>query len=102
MTDKLEQYPNISEAFFAYSNANPAKVAYSVPQRENRSTWKGVSFAELRSRVAALSNYLRNMGFKPGEMAAIVSNTRPEWMEADLAILVSEGVSVSIYHSLPA
>src|SRR5947208_7925707 len=43
------------------------------------------------------------MGVSPGDRVALLSNTRPEWMEIDFAILACGALTVPIYQSnLPA
>ena len=53
-------------------------------------------------RVSVIARYLQELGVKKGERVAIISNTRPEWLEADLAIQSCGATSVGIYHSLPS
>lgn len=55
----------------------------------------------MAERVSIISRYLKGLGVKKGERIAIISNTRPEWLEADLAIQACGATSVGIYHSLP-
>ncbi len=42
---------------------------------------------------------LLELGIAPGQKVAILANTRPEWVETDLAIYGCGGVSVPIYQS---
>lgn len=42
------------------------------------------------------------LGVKAGDRVAILSDSRPEWVMADLAILTLGGVTVPIYPTLPA
>ena len=46
-----------------------------------------VTYKELLSRVAHFANALRVQGIKKGDRVAILSNTREEWVVADMAIL---------------
>jgi long-chain acyl-CoA synthetase len=48
-----------------------------------------------------LASFLATLGVKSGQSVAILSATRPEWLEADLAIQSLGAVSVAIYQSLP-
>ncbi len=44
---------------------------------------------------------LATLGVKPGDRVALLSESRPEWLIADLAILTSGSVTVPIYPTLP-
>ncbi|MBA2579315.1 MAG: long-chain fatty acid--CoA ligase [Thermoleophilaceae bacterium] len=59
--------------------------------------WLDESYAELEVAVRELSLGLVDLGLEPGDRAAIVAETRPEWTHADLAILSAGLVSVSVY-----
>ncbi len=50
--------------------------------------------------VELIAGGLLNLGLKPGETVAIMSQTRPEWCWSDLAILSCAGVTVPIYPTL--
>lgn len=60
-------------------------------------TWTPISWAEAERQVAALAHSLRQMGLKPGERVALVSENRPEWCIADLAIMAAGCVTVPAY-----
>ncbi|HSL23058.1 MAG TPA: AMP-dependent synthetase/ligase [Vicinamibacterales bacterium] len=68
--------------------------------REGGIDW--LSTAEFFDRVRDLSLGLAAMGLQRGERVVIMSETRPEWIVADLAILTAGGVSVPIYPTLSA
>ncbi len=50
--------------------------------------------------INSISSHLSQHGVTKGSMVAIISNTRLEWMLADLAILSLGAISVSVYQSL--
>jgi long-chain acyl-CoA synthetase len=60
------------------------------------------SAAALRDRAGALGLGLAAMGVRPGDRVAIISESRPEWLEADLAILMRGAVSVPVYPTVSA
>ena len=41
-------------------------------------------------------------GFKPGDVASILSNTVVEWVYADMGVLCAGGVSSGIYPPTPS
>ena len=59
------------------------------------------SYAEVSARVKRIGEALIELGSAPGDAVAILSGTRPEWLEADLGILCAGGATASIYQSLP-
>src|SRR5262249_17621845 len=65
--------------------------------------WQEVSWSVMAERVRALAAGLIEMGVAPGDRIAVLSGTRPEWMEFDFAILACGALTVPIYQSnLPA
>lgn len=64
--------------------------------------WQSVTYAEVGARVGRIRDYLFSVGVRRGDRVAIISSTRPEWMEADLAILSLGAIVVSVYPSLTA
>ena len=63
--------------------------------------WRAISSEEIETCVRRLSLGLRDLGLKPGDRVALLSRNRPEWVEADFAVLSAGGVTVPIYTSLP-
>jgi len=64
--------------------------------------WQPISSEEIETRVRRLSLGLRDIGLEPGDRVALLSRNRPEWIEADFAVLSAGGVTVPLYTSLPA
>lgn len=106
MNKPIDSYSSIPAAFAAAVQANPQANIFSQAQlqqgRSGPRTWVNFTFSEVARRAAALANFLRSHGVQKGDRVAILSNSRPEWMVADLAILSLGCVSVSIYQSLTA
>ena len=63
---------------------------------------KGFSSKEVFERIRDLSLGLSALGVSRGDRVAIVAESRPEWLIADLAILTLGGVTVPIYPTLSA
>ena len=57
---------------------------------------------QLFDEVRDLSLGLGALGVRPRDRVAILSDSRPEWVIADLAILTAGAVSVPVYPTLPA
>jgi long-chain acyl-CoA synthetase len=64
--------------------------------------WKPITVAELGASVKKLSTALRATGVKRDDRVAILSENRPEWTIADLAILTANAITVPIYPTLLA
>lgn len=61
-----------------------------------------LSNTEFFARIRAFSLGLSVLGLRAGGCVAIASESRPEWVLSDLAILTAGGVSVPIYPTLSA
>jgi long-chain acyl-CoA synthetase len=59
--------------------------------------WRAVSWAELGEIAREIGMGLVALGFEPGEVVSILSNTRKEWVYADLGALGAAGVVNGIY-----
>ena len=64
--------------------------------------WQSVTRREVEDRVRAISLGLRELGIRPGDRVAILSETRLDWILADCACLCARVADVPIYPSLPA
>lgn len=102
-SDMFDKHQSIAAAFFDIAERFPNLPAYGYQFENNgrrRTIWK--KFSEVKSIVAKLAVFLRDLGVSTGSPVAILSNTRGEWMEADLGILSAGGTVVSVYQSLLA
>ncbi len=59
--------------------------------------WHSTSWAEAARRVGLIAASLRRMGLQPGDRVMVVSENRPEWCLADLAIMAAGCVTVPAY-----
>jgi len=64
--------------------------------------WLPISSRELSQRVARTARALQAWGIRRGDRVAILSENRPEWSTADLAILLLGAVTVPLYTTLTA
>ena len=60
-----------------------------------------LSTRELFERIRDFSLGLGTLGVEPGDRVAILSDSRPEWVIADLAALTAGAVTAPIYPTLP-
>ncbi len=59
--------------------------------------WRSWSWAQVGQAVREIAGGLMSLGFAPGDTASILSNTVPEWVLSDLAVLSCGGVANGIY-----
>jgi long-chain acyl-CoA synthetase len=83
----------------------PAMVREAVARRGDRvalrqkelGIWRATTWRELGEAVRDIGMGLASLGFAVGDVASVLSNTRREWLLADLGILGAGGVCAGIY-----
>ena len=91
---------NLAELFVKQAERNKNKIAVEYRLRRNE-PYRTISWRHLAITVQAITYGLIELGLKKGDNVAILSNTRYEWANCDLAILSGGGVVVPIYPTLP-
>ena len=97
MADALN---TINKRFAAAARKYPDQPALSAKVHGDKE-WQTIPYADLGNRVRRFALGLRALGIERGDRVALLSENRPEWVIADLAILAAGGVSVPIYPTLP-
>jgi len=64
--------------------------------------WVPISSHQFEQMVARTAHALHDWGIRPGDRVAILSENRPEWPTADMAILALKAVTVPLYTTLTA
>jgi long-chain acyl-CoA synthetase len=59
--------------------------------------WTSISWAEAARRVCLAAEWLRRLGLESGDRVVLVSENRPEWCLADLAVMAAGCVTVPAY-----
>ena len=78
---------------------------YPKPALVGRCTPDGINVASSREFFEQIRDFslgLKGIGVGPGSRVALICETRPEWMVADLGVLTAGAVTVPIYPTLPA
>ena len=70
-------------------------------QSKVQGTFRPISHRELADRVRRVALGLQELGIRPGDRVAILSENRPEWAIADYACLASGLTDVPLYPNLP-
>ena len=94
MARQLERFENLVSLFLARA-ADKGDRPFLWAKREGQ--WRPTSWAEAARQVAALATSLKRLGLEPGDRVALVSENRPEWLIADLAIMAAGCVTVPTY-----
>ncbi len=91
---EFETFPNLVAMFFAR-----ATDLGDTPFLWHRAggSWKSRSWTQTALEVSALAAALKRMGINRGDRVMLVSENRPEWCIADLAIMAAGAVTVPTY-----
>jgi long-chain acyl-CoA synthetase len=86
--------PSLPRLFF-----DQAKALAGQPFLSSKANgaWTALSYATVAGQVQSLAAGLIELGIKPGDRVALVSENRPEWLVADLAIMAVGGITVPAF-----
>lgn len=90
-------FQSFPEMFLHRVSATPDTDAFYYP--DSKEEWKTLRWKEVGERVRAIATGLRSLGLEPEDRAAILCNTRVEWVLADLGISCAAGATTTIYPS---
>ena len=93
--------PTVPQRFAAMAERYPSRPALSSKPPKAKE-WQTLTYAQIAAQVRRVALGLQALGIAPGDRVALLSENRPEWVIADLAILSAGAVSVPIYPTLPA
>jgi len=62
-------------------------------------SYQTMSYGEFKNTCFRVASGLMKKGLKPGDRIAILSQNRPEWVEADAGVLLAGAVNSAIYAS---
>ncbi len=65
--------------------------------RKVNGEWQTISWREVADQVCIFAENLRGLGLKDGDRVMLVSENRPEWCIADLAIMAAGCITVPAY-----
>jgi long-chain acyl-CoA synthetase len=68
---------------------------FLVAKRDGR--WQSLTWREVAEQVCVLAEALRGLGLRDGDRVVLVSENRPEWAIADLAIMAAGCVTTPAY-----
>jgi len=90
----VKTYPNLVSMFFRMAAEQGNRPFL---WRKADGAWVSASWRTVAQHVASLATALRAEGLKPGDVVMLVSENRPEFCIADLAIMAAGCVTVPTY-----
>jgi long-chain acyl-CoA synthetase len=92
--DDFDTSPNLVSLFLARADERSDKPFLTA---KRNGTWQSLSWADAARQVCLAAEALRALGLKAGDRVVLVSENRPEWCIADLAIMAAGLVTVPAY-----
>ncbi len=86
--------PNLVRLFLDRAD-ELGEQAFLVAKRAG--TWQALSWRETAEQVCLLAEALRRLGLERGDRVVLVSENRPEWAIADLAIMAAGCITTPAY-----
>ncbi|WDF72787.1 AMP-dependent synthetase/ligase [Novosphingobium sp. KACC 22771] len=90
----IESSPNLVALFLARADLLAERPFLHAKTAEG---WQAITWAEAARRVVLLAENLVRLGYRRGERIMLVSENRPEWCIADLAIMAAGCITVPAY-----
>lgn len=91
---RVDAAPNLVRLFLDWADEQPDAPFFGF---KVDGAWATMSWGEARDRVAAMAAALLELGVKAGDRVVVVSENRPEWCMADLAIMGAGAITVPAY-----
>jgi long-chain acyl-CoA synthetase len=91
---RFEHFPNLVAMFFARA-AEKGGAPFLWAKKEG--AWRPTSWREAAETVSRLAQALTRLGLRRGDMVMLVSENRPEWCIADLAVMAAGCITVPTY-----
>ncbi len=91
---RYDNWQNLPQVFFEKAAERGDAPLFWAKRYES---WQSTSWAQAREEVTALARGLRAAGVARGDRVLLVSENRPEWGIADLAIMAAGAITVPAY-----
>ena len=91
---RYDNWQNLPQVFFEKAAERGDDPLFWAKRYES---WQSTSWAQAREEVTALARGLRATGVARGDRVLLVSENRPEWGIADLAIMAAGAITVPAY-----
>jgi len=90
---------SIAQLFARRAQDTPDREAYRYPVGES---WRSMTWRQSGERMKAIAAGLLSLGLDREDRVGILSNTRVEWLLADLGIMAAGGATTTVYPSSTA
>jgi long-chain acyl-CoA synthetase len=90
----FNSFPNLTAMFFARAHEHGTRPFLWSKQD---GVWRSLGWDDVARDVAALAAALRALGIQPGDRVMLISENRPEFCIADLAIMAAGAITVPTY-----
>ncbi len=94
MLSDIDTANNLVELFLKRADERPDRPFLGA---KAGGQWHTISWGEAVDQVCLLAENLRSLGLKDGDRVCLVSENRPEWCIADLAIMAAGCITVPTY-----
>ena len=94
LTARVDACPNLVRLFLDWAETR-GDAPLLTAKRDGQ--WQSISWQQAHDSVASLSAALLGLGLKAGDRIVLVSENRPEWCLADLAIMGAGAITVPAY-----
>ena len=91
---QLEMFPNLVTMFLTRAKERGA-APFLWTKRDG--VWTAIDWTSAARQVAAMAAALKRLGLAKGDRVMLVSENRPEWCIADLAIMAAGCITVPTY-----
>lgn len=92
--ERYDRWQSLPQAFFEKAGELAGQPLFHA---RRYGEWQPVTWAVARDDVVALARGLRALGVGPGDRVVLVSENRPEWGIADLAVMSLGALTVPAY-----
>jgi long-chain acyl-CoA synthetase len=100
--DLIRVSPSLYHLYEANAAADPTRIVIEQALiGSSPRSWSTLTYQELSFQIAKLRSFLQLQGIGELSRCSICSNTCPEWLISDLAVLSLGAATVSIYTTLP-
>jgi long-chain acyl-CoA synthetase len=93
---QISSFKNLNEIFFLQYEDHK-KDDHLLFNNLNLKKFQTYTWQDTRSNVLKLANFLNSKNIKKADRVLLVSENRPEWLIADLAILLNAAITVPNY-----
>jgi len=91
---RVQNWPNLVTMFFEQAQA---QGEHPFLWAKHDGAYRPLTWREVATQVTELARALQTLSVKDGERVVLVSENRPEWLIADLAIMAAGGITVPAY-----